>query len=80
MQLLEEHNIHVIKLPPNCTDQLQSMDLSVNKAVKKSLRGYFNEWYSEQVTDQMGDDLHTCSMQAQPVNHTAAAMKSVGRK
>jgi hypothetical protein len=76
MQLSEEHNFHVVK--PNCTDWLQPMDLSVNKAAKNFLRGRFNEWYSEQVADQLGDDLD--SLQAQPVNLTAAAMKSVGGK
>ena len=78
MQLLEEHNVHVVKLPPNCTDRLQPMDLSVNKAAKNFLRGRFNEWYSEQVADQLGDDLD--GLQAQPVNLTAVAMKSVGGK
>ena len=78
MQLLEEHNVHVVKLPPNCTDRLQLMDLSVNKAAKNFLRGRFNEWYSEQVADQLGDDLD--GLQAQPVNLTAAAMTSVGGK
>ena len=78
MQLLEEHNVHVVKLPPNCTDRLQLMDLSVNKAAKNFLRGRFNEWYSEQVADQLGDDLD--GLQVQPVNLTAAAMKSVGGK
>ena len=78
MQLLEEYNVHVVKLPPNCTDRLQPMDLSVNKAAKNFLRGRFNEWYSEQVADQLGDDLD--GLLAQPVNLTAAAMKSVGGK
>ena len=78
MQLLEEHNVHVVKLPPNCTDRFQLMDLSVNKAAKNFLRGRFNEWYSEQVANQLGDDLD--GLQAQPVNLTAAAMKSVGGK
>ena len=53
MQLLESHDIHVVKLPPNTTDQLQPMDLSVNKAAKDYLRGEFNESYSHQVADQL---------------------------
>ena len=55
MQLLEDHNVHVVKLPANCTDRVQPMDISVNKAAKDFLRQRFNEWYSEQVTDQLGD-------------------------
>lgn len=38
MELLEEHNVHVVKLPANCTDRLQPMDISVNKAVKDFFR------------------------------------------
>ena len=32
--LLEENDILVVKVPSNCTDRLQPMDLVVNKAVK----------------------------------------------
>ena len=39
--LLEENDILVVKVPPNCTDRLQPMDLSVNKAVKDFLRRKF---------------------------------------
>ena len=48
------------------------MDLSVNKLAKHFLHGRFNEWYSEQVADQFGD--YIGSLQAYPVNLTAAAM------
>lgn len=78
-QLLEDHNIHVVRLPANCTDRLQPMDLSVNKAAKDFLRLKFNQWYSEQVAEQLQDsDLD--HLQAEPVNLTAAAMKSVGAR
>ena len=33
-ELLESNNIHVCLLPSNTTDQLQPMDLSVNKPAK----------------------------------------------
>ena len=74
-QLLEEHNVHAIKLPPNCTDRLQPMDISVNKAAKDFIREKFNAWYAEQVAQQLddGEDL-------QPINLTGAAMKSIGAK
>ena len=36
--LLEKNHIFVVKVPPNCTDRLQPMDLSVNKAIKEFLR------------------------------------------
>ena len=40
--LLEANNVFVVKVPPNCMDRLQSMDLSVNKAMKELLRKNFN--------------------------------------
>jgi len=44
--LLETNNIMVVKVPENCTDRLQAMDLSVNKALKEFLRKIFQIWYS----------------------------------
>ena len=35
--LLEENNVHVCLLPPNTTDRLQPMDVSVNKPAKDIL-------------------------------------------
>ena len=53
LDLLDGHNINVALIPPNCTDRLQPMDLSVNKAVKDFLRGQFREWYAKQVCAQL---------------------------
>lgn len=36
--LLESHNIHVTLLPPNCTDVLQPMDISVNRPAKAFMK------------------------------------------
>ena len=35
--LLDNHNIEIVKVPPNCMDHLQPMDLSINKSVKDYL-------------------------------------------
>ena len=32
-QLLEQNNISVVKIPANCTNKLQLVDLSVNKSL-----------------------------------------------
>ena len=40
-KLLEEHHINVILIPANCTDRLQPLDLSFNKAAKTFLRSKF---------------------------------------
>ena len=79
-QLLEEHNVHVVRLPPNCTDRLQPMDISVNKAAKDFLRQKFNDWYVEQIAAQLEDGEDTDPLQVQPINLTSAVMKSVGAR
>jgi len=35
--LLDANHIYVVKVPPNCTDRLQPMDLTVNRLVKEFL-------------------------------------------
>ena len=47
--LLDANHIYVVKIPPNCTDRLQPMDLAINRSAKKFLRKKFHVWYSEQV-------------------------------
>ena len=49
LQLLEDNNIDTVFVPPNCTGELQPMDLSVNKSVKDLLRAKFQEWYASEV-------------------------------
>ena len=34
LTLLDQNNINVVLIPPNCTDPLQPLDISVNKPVK----------------------------------------------
>ena len=47
--LLGQYNIHSCLLPPNTTDLLQPIDLSVNKPAKAFLRGEFQNRYSDQI-------------------------------
>ena len=51
--LLEENNILRVMVPPNCTDQLQPLDLSVNKAAKDYMRSRFQEWYGSIIHKQL---------------------------
>ena len=51
--LLEANNIHVCLLPPNTTDTLQTMDISVNKPAKNYLKRRFEQWYSDEVMKQL---------------------------
>ena len=43
---LESHHIRVVKVPVNCTDKLQPMDVSINKPMKDEMRKQFRAWYA----------------------------------
>ncbi len=80
--LLEENNILVALLPPNTTDLLQPMDISVNKPAKEYLRRQFEAWYSEEVMKQLeGKDLQDLGdAELQPINMGMPIMKEIGAK
>ena len=42
LKLLDENNISVVLIPPNCTDRLQPLDVNVNKSAKEFLRRKFH--------------------------------------
>ena len=44
--MLKKRHIYIVIVPANCTDQLQPLDVSVNKAVKAFLRNQFQDWYA----------------------------------
>ena len=44
-KLLDENNVSVVLIPPNCTDRLQPLDVSVNKSAKEFLCKQFHTWY-----------------------------------
>ena len=79
---LEENNILISWLPPNMTDRLQPMDISVNKPAKEYLKKEFEDWYSEQVMQQLDgkdmDDLE--STKIQPINLGMPILKEVSAK
>jgi hypothetical protein len=52
---LEQNAIDVITIPANCTDRLQPLDISTNKAAKSFMQGQFQSWYAQQVQLQMKD-------------------------
>ena len=53
LKTLDDNHINVVLLPPNCTDQLQPLDLSVNKPAKDFLQArWYQEWYGKQVCSQ----------------------------
>ena len=70
---LEDKFIHSVIIPPNCTGELQSMDISVNKIIKSLLRLKFPEWYSVELSEKFinGDD-------DEPIDISSARMKCIG--
>ena len=59
LKFLEDHHIHHVLIPENCTDRLQPLDVAVNKPVKDFMKGRFQKWYAEQVASQLNDDKDT---------------------
>lgn len=80
MKLLEENKLHVCLLPPNTTDKLQPMDVAVNKPAKNFLRTKFEDWYANQVMNQLphaggASDIELYELQ--PVNLSMVRMKQL---
>ena len=77
--LLESHNIHVVLLPPNCTDVLQPMEIAVNRPAKAFLKWQFEEWYTGQILDQVGDrDIESVELEA--IDLKLGNLKEIGAK
>ena len=52
LKLLEANDLMYVIVPPNCTDLLQPLDVSVNRAAKQFLRTKFENWYADQIVVQ----------------------------
>ena len=50
LELLKSNQVETVFIPPNTTNQLQPLDLSVNKPAKDYLK--FEKWYALQVCNQ----------------------------
>ena len=75
LKLLDDNYINVTLVPANCTDRLQPLDLSVNKAAKEYLRGEFQTWYAKQISQQVQG-----YSEKKPVDLRLTAVKSLGAK
>jgi len=53
LQMLKDHHILYVTIPNNCTDRLQPLDMSVNKAVKQFMRSEFQDWYGREICEQL---------------------------
>ena len=75
LKLLDSKIINVVLIPPNCTDRLQPLDLSVNKTAKDFLRKCFQKWYALQVCSQLEG-----KTTKEPVDLRLSVMKPLGAK
>ncbi len=76
LDLLEANRILIVIVPANCTDRLQPLDISVNKAAKEFLRRQFQEWYSGKIYQQMQQ--HGDSSKINPVDLRMSIVKPLG--
>ena len=60
--ILEENNVHIAFVPPNTTDLLQPLDVSVNKPAKSFIRQKFDDWYASEIFKQL-DNIHDGEME-----------------
>ena len=68
-------NIHVVFLPPNTTDMLQPMDVAVKKPAKDFLKRCFEQWYYEQIANQLAE---SDDLEIQPVDLRLQTLKEWG--
>ena len=74
---LESKNLLYVTIPPNCTDKLQPMDLSVNKCAKDFLKSEFQTWYANEVSKQVGKDCENVNVK---IELSLTRMKPLGAK
>ena len=79
INLLESNNILLSLLPPNTTDVLHPMDLSVNKPAKDYLTGCFENWYAHEIVKQVqnNEEKEEEEMCLQQVNMSFPVMKEL---
>ena len=73
LNLLKQNNIEYVIVPPNCTDQLQPLDVSINKPAKDFLCKQFQSWYAEQIVSQKNN-----GQTVQPVDMRLSIVKPIG--
>ena len=52
LNLLQRHNLFYVIVPSNCTDCLQPLDVSLNRAAKQFLCRKFENWYADNTVVQ----------------------------
>lgn len=78
LSTLESNHLVYVTVPPNCTDKLQPMDLSVNKCAKDYLKKEFQTWYANEVARKVGKDFENIGKIT--VDLSLTNMKPLGAK
>lgn len=76
--MLDDNNIYYVIVPPNCTDKLQPLDVSINKLAKEYLRSKFQSWYASKITSQLRAGTSLSALQ--PVPMQLSVMEPTGAK
>ena len=74
IDLLTTNNVYYVIVPPNCTDKLQLLNVSVNKTAKDCVRHQFQMWYTKQICLQENPN------QLEPANLRLQTMKPLGAR
>ena len=74
LNLLQSNDLMYVIVPPNCTDRLQLLDVSVNRSAKQFLRSKFENWYADSIFAQKntGKDVEPVDMKLSVVKPIAA--------
>ena len=75
---LKENNIFYVKVPADCTDRLQPLDVSTNKPAKDFLRLKFQSWYADKLSTQLDEKSNGASLQL--VDLRLSIMKPLGAR
>jgi hypothetical protein len=82
LDFLSENNIKVVYVPACCTDRLQPLDVSVQKAIKNHLRQSFEDWYADEIVKQLNENKGSESEDEviQPVDLSLTRLKPLSAK
>ena len=72
---MHESDLMYVIVPPNCTDCLQPLDVSVNRSAKQFLRSKFEDWYAGRIIAQKDT-----GQEIEPVDMRLSIVKPIGAK
>ena len=67
LTVLDDNNIYYVTVPPNCTDKLQPLNVSMNKMAKEYLRSKLQSWYASKITSQLQAGTSSSALQPVPM-------------